>query len=549
MSNYRRLLKVKSFIKKYKLMFLGSIVFTIISSLLSCIIPYITGYIVDTIFTNNKNNLLLYKYVFFIILIYIFIYLLSIVSKFLFAKIQSFIVNDIKLELINKIIDLPFSFFAQHEKGYILDRINESNSIGTVFSAPLVGIFMNLIQAIFSLFVMFTINFKITIIILIILPISFIISQYSSKKLSKNTQLLLESTSILNAEEYELLNGIEDVKILNGKNQQIFKFKNKADNFIKHSINQAKTLALFMENIILVNNMSSVLILFLCGIMILNGNLTIGMYTALSTYVIRLFSSIQTFASFDTLINPICVNIDRVYEILECNDENMNKNGYIDEKINSISFNNIDFKYDKSNNTIIKSLNFEIIKGDKVLIKGENGTGKSTLIKLLLGLYTPTTGTIKFNNININNINNYNIRNKIGIVSQNIFLFKGTVLYNILYGLKDITKNDVERLIVDYGLKDYIDKFPNGLESEINQNTFGLSGGQSQIISFIRAVISKKEIIILDEPTSNLDRSTSNLIISILKNKNISDILIIISHDQYNFDFINKTINLSKVLY
>lgn len=193
---------------------------------------------------------------------------------------------------------------------------------------------------------------------------------------------------------------------------------------------------------------------------------------------------------------------------------------------------------------MLNNINFEINKGEKVLIKGENGSGKSTIIKLLLGLYNPDEGKILCNNIDLAVINNKSLRERIGIVSQSIFLFRGTVLDNILYGQTEKKLQDVETLIRKLGLQEYINKLPKGLDTEITQNTSGVSGGQAQVIAFIRVILSNKDVIILDEPISNVDALTRDLILGILRDKDFQGTLIVVSHVIEGMDFINRVIEI-----
>lgn len=225
-------------------------------------------------------------------------------------------------------------------------------------------------------------------------------------------------------------------------------------------------------------------------------------------------------------------------------DENKGKYEYLNEKIESIKLNNVEFKYNGSEKYILKNVSFKINKGEKILIKGENGSGKTTLIKLLLGLYTPTSGKIFYNNSDMEKINNKSLRNKIGIVSQNIFLFRGTVLDNILYGQTNKNRENVEKLIDEFMLTEYINRLSKGLDTEISQNTEGVSGGQAQVIAFIRAMLSDKDVIILDEPISNVDAETREIMLKILKVRKIDAILIIISHIIEEIDFIDKIIEI-----
>ncbi|MCC2446693.1 ATP-binding cassette domain-containing protein, partial [Bacillus cereus] len=180
-----------------------------------------------------------------------------------------------------------------------------------------------------------------------------------------------------------------------------------------------------------------------------------------------------------------------------------------------------------------------------LLIDGINGSGKSTFIKLLTGLYQPKSGKILINNIDYNLIHKESIRDRIGIVSQNIFLFKGTILDNILYGQTNKTREDIVRLMKRYHLTSHLNRFENGLDTIIVQDGSSVSGGQAQFIAFLRAILTQRDIIILDEATSNLHIDTRNLMYEILQNYNLCNILIMISHQQDGLYFINKTLELT----
>lgn len=300
-----------------------------------------------------------------------------------------------------------------------------------------------------------------------------------------------------------------------------------------------------MENTELISNFGSLLILFIAGILILKGQFTIGLYTSFSLYIGKVFASAQGIATIGTTIKPSCLSIERIYELLDMKDENSGKDKYLNEEIKSIKLQNVRFKYDE-NKTVLNSLNFQIKKEEKVLIKGENGSGKSTLIKLLLGLYDVTSGNIFYNDFDVAEINTESLRNRVGIVSQNTFLFKGTVLENILYGQNEKSRSDVQKVIQELNLDEYVNKMPKGLDTEISQNTAGVSGGQAQIIAFIRAMLTDKDVIILDEPISNVDAETREIVLNILRTREFKGILIVVSHLIEGMDFIDKTINIDE---
>lgn len=544
MNKYKNLLFLVPILNKFKIWFIIGIVGMIISSLISAPIPYLMGYIIDKVILVNGSYSQLFKITLILILINFIRYIISILYQYCFNKVQQHIVNTIRISMVGNIIDAPLNFLNKHEKGYILSRISEVGSIGSLFSPNLLSTFTGIFDFFASILIMINLSPKLTIISLAIIPIYFFIARYSSKRISNNATNVYEASAVLNGEIYEILNGIEDIKLLNGKDIQIKKLTMKIKSMVKSIMKQNLNFIFFVQNIILTSNIVTVLVLLFSGVLILKNELTIGIYTSFSIYMNKIISNTQSLGNLEITLKPICISIERIKEFLNLTNENSDNYEFLNKPIESITFKNVSFKYNDTSDFILHNLNHNIEKGDKILIKGVNGAGKTTLIKLITGLYYPTLGTIMINGKDSSTINKKCIRDKIGIVSQNIFLFKGTVLENILYGYTNKIKDDVINLINEYNLAAYIDRFDNGLDTEIIQNGSSLSGGQAQIIAFLRAVIKKRDVIILDEATSNLDINTRKLILGILKEKNLCNILIIISHQNDELDFINKTINL-----
>ncbi|MPQ30392.1 ABC transporter ATP-binding protein [Clostridium estertheticum] len=544
MGKISSLLKLTPFIKKHKLVFIAGIIGMLLGSVIATPIPYIIGIIMDKVLIAKKGYNQLYYYIGIIAVFYVLRYFISIFSNYMFVKINNLVVNELRCTVMDKVMELPMSYLANTEKGYVQSRIAECSTVGSIFSPSYVGIVLSLTDAVLALVTMFAINYKLSIVILILTPLFFFSSKMSMGNFMKNTKEMLEYNATLNGECFEIINGIEDIKILNGKNNHLKKFNDKLSKLVKSSLKQSKSMIIFMGNITFINNFGSLLVLLIAGILILKGEFTVGLYTSFSLYITKVFSSIQGIGTMGTMIKPVCLSIERVYELLDMDDENSGKNQNLNEEIKSIKFENVAFKYKNNIKNVLNNINFEIIKGEKVLIKGENGSGKSTIIKLLLGLYNPVEGRILCNNIDMSTINTKSLRERIGIVSQSIFLFKGTVLANILYGQTKKKLKDVEELIKKLGLQEYINRLPKGLDTEITQNNSGVSGGQAQVIAFIRVILSNKDVIILDEPISNVDVETRDLILGILRDKDFDGTLIVVSHVIEGMDFLNRIIEI-----
>lgn len=541
MKTYTNLKILFPYIKKSKRYLIFGILGILIASAIVAPVPYFIGNVLDVLvkenvtFSDIKNTLILISAIYFVK------FLINMSYQQSFAKLQQKIVNEIRLDMVKSILDAPLSFINKREKGYILSRIGEVQQIGAIFSPTIITNFVGIFEMLFCFMMMMSINVKLTLVALIIVPGYFALSKSISKKITKCTVKMQEDSANLNADMFETLNGIEEVKLLNGKQIQLKKIYFKIQTLIRSAIKQSFSMIVFIQSISFVSDLVTVGILALAGIFIINGEITIGVYTAFSLYIGKLLGVTQSVGTFEITIKPVCATIERAKEFLFSDLETHKGSKKLNENIHEVFFENVSFGY-KGNNIVINEMTQKFIEGDKVLLLGENGSGKTTFVKLLVGLYEPVKGKIFINNQSIDKLCKDDIRKRVGIVSQEVFLFKGSVIENILFGVEGKNRKDVSILLEKFGLTDYMERLPNGLDTQISQNGVGISGGQAQIIAFIRAVIKNKDILILDEATANLDQDTCRKIMSILCNYKLCRMLFVISHQKLDEKVFNKII-------
>lgn len=541
MKTYTNLKILFPYIKKSKRYLIFGIMGILIASAIVAPVPYFIGNVLDVLvkenvtFSDIKNTLILISAIYFVK------FLINMSYQQSFAKLQQKIVNEIRLDMVKSILDAPLSFINKREKGYILSRIGEVQQIGAIFSPTIITNFVGIFEMLFCFMMMMSINVKLTLVALIIVPGYFALSKSISKKITKCTVKMQEDSANLNADMFETLNGIEEVKLLNGKQIQLKKIYFKIQTLIRSAIKQSFSMIVFIQSISFVSDLVTVGILALAGIFIINGEITIGVYTAFSLYIGKLLGVTQSVGTFEITIKPVCAIIERAKEFLFSDLETHKGSKKLNENIHEVFFENVSFGY-KGNNIVINEMTQKFIEGDKVLLLGENGSGKTTFVKLLVGLYEPVKGKIFINNQSIDKLCKDDIRKRVGIVSQEVFLFKGSVIENILFGVEGKNRKDVSILLEKFGLTDYMERLPNGLDTQISQNGVGISGGQAQIIAFIRAVIKNKDILILDEATANLDQDTCRKIMSILCNYKLCRMLFVISHQKLDEKVFNKII-------
>lgn len=242
MGKLSSILKLRPYIKKHRLIFVAGIMGMLLGSILSTPVPYIIGIIMDKVLIGKKGYSQLYMYVGIIAILYILTYVVSIASRYMFVKINNLVVNDLRCSVMDKVMELPMSYLANTEKGYVQGRIAECSSVGSIFSPSYVSIILSLTDAVLALGTMFAINYKLSIVVIILTPLFFFATKLSMGNFMNNTKEMLEYNATLNGECFEIINGIEDIKVLNGKASHLKKFNDKLSKLVKSSLKQSKSM-------------------------------------------------------------------------------------------------------------------------------------------------------------------------------------------------------------------------------------------------------------------------------------------------------------------
>ena len=388
MKIYANLKILIPYIKKSKIYLVLGLAETIFVSAIVAPVPYLIGKVLDILLINNITFSDIKGILLSILTIYVVKFLLNISYQYFFARLQQNIVNEIRMDIVERLIDAPLSFINKREKGYILARIGEVQQIGAIFSPTIITSLVSIFEIIFCFAMMVCINVKLTLIAVIIVPGYFAISKAISKKITKNTILVQENIANLNADMFETLNGIEEVKLLNGKQTQLNKIFLKIKMVIKSSIKQSLSMVAFIQSISFVSDLVNLGVLALAGVFIISGEITVGVYTAFSIYINKILGVTQSVGTFEITIKPVCATIERVKELLFADLETRKDAGTLKENISEIFFEDVSFGY-KSNKVFINKITYRFSEGDRVLLLGGNGSGKTTFIKLLVGLYEP----------------------------------------------------------------------------------------------------------------------------------------------------------------
>ena len=489
------------------------IILNLFSKIISDIILYNICYIID-----NINQEIIYLIIF-LLVIYIISFILSIIINRIIINSVEDTIYKIRKDTFNHLEKLPISYFDKNDKGNIMSILtNDIDKINECLQEVITTIISSVITLIGVTFIMFYMNVTLFIIVILSVPLFFIIVMKMSKKMNEYFNIVQESLGELSSDTEEIVSSIKTIKSLKKEEYFINKFdkvnKKYRDNSIKSSIYSYLILPINL----IINNLSNILIIGVGAILVLKNNITIGEIVAFLSYASMFRSPINDISSLIGTLGEALAGFKRINNILE---EKIEMNGNVKPNIEgNIEFKGVYFKYDKK--YVLNDINFTLNKNEKLAIVGETGSGKTTIISLIEKFYNINKGNIFIDNININDIDKKILRDNIGLVLQDTYLFKGTVMENIKYGSR-VDDKKVIKICEEVGASKFIEKLPNGYNTEIENDANNLSVGEKQLLSIVRCIIKNPKIIILDEATSEVDIKTEkdiyNGIQKLLKNR------------------------------
>uniref|UniRef100_UPI00403FAA94 ABC transporter transmembrane domain-containing protein n=1 Tax=Candidatus Enterococcus willemsii TaxID=1857215 RepID=UPI00403FAA94 len=292
-------------------------------------------------------------------------------------------------------------FFNSFESGYVTSRIKEIDQLSGLFSVNSFKVLLSILEMVFALFILFKINLILTLILLSLMPIYYVISKKYLSKINDSSYKVAEQNAILNSKMQNTVTGIEEIKNLNVEEKETQKINLESEVLADLSIKQSILFSMGMEFLVFLGSISTVLLLLFGGFSVINNYMTIGGYMIFMNYLPKLYAPMQNISSSILTIQPSLVALKRINEFFELFDIKDNSNEEIEE-ITEIEFQEVVFSYNTNDKFALEHINFKAKKGDNVLLQGENGSGKSTILKLLIGLYKPKEGEILINNHKFN---------------------------------------------------------------------------------------------------------------------------------------------------
>ena len=516
----------------------------IVVSLLALPTPYIMKYIIDDIITA-KNIKYLHLAVLILLGIQLIKLVISFFTNYFFNIFNQEIIVRIKKDLFHRILRLPLSFFDKNQTGYLLSRIREVEGLRIFFSNSLVRFVIGIFEFVFSLVILFYLNWRLTIASILILPLFYFAARFYTGGIRIVSKEVMEKWAVLSRRIQDSLSGVDVVKIFSAEERETNSIHNHLEDLKRSDIKQNIISSFSSEFMSLIGALGGFVVLWFGGINIIKGTFTIGGYIAFTGYLAKLYGPTQSIAMQGLSFQPAITALNRVSEFSSISQEEEDPDRKINiQGINRIEFKNVTFSYGKKK--ALENINLTIKKNDKVLITGPNGSGKSTMVKLILGLYKVKSGKLYINSQDINNISLSSLRDKISFVSQNVFLFNDTIRNNILYSKPEASAEEVEKAAKLSGSSDFINKLDEKMDVIVGETGRMISGGEKQKISIARAILKDSDVVIFDEATSQQDAQSIERIESLIEKRFKDKICIIISHRSIKNLKLNKIIRLKE---
>lgn len=501
------------YIKKYKGKMITALVLSVFAAISGLLGPLITQYALDnTIPQKNMGQLVLLTLAF-VGTIAVSITFSTIRSRIMTVVGQD-IIFDIRTDLFKHLQELPFEYYDNRPHGKILIRVvNYVNSVSDMLSNGIINVILECLNMLFIMIFMFFVNVKLSLVVLSGLPIFAVIMMMIKKRQRKAWQDVSNKSSNLNAYLQENITGARVTQIFTREEENAQIFDRLSEKYRKSWINAVKYSNLVWPA---TDNVSTLVraAIFVVGLLVLTpAAVSLGTIVAMTSYASSFWQPIMNLSNiFNNFINNIAY-LERIFETLDepatiADKPNAQDIGDI---TGEVKFDDVTFSYEQGK-TVLEHISFDVKPGESVALVGPTGAGKTTVVSLLSRFYDLDSGKITIDGKDISQATLHSLRSQMGIMLQDSFIFSGTIYDNIRYGRLDATEEEIREAAKIVCADEFISEMKDGYMTEVNERGSKLSGGQKQLISFARTLLSDPKILVLDEATSSIDARTEKLL-------------------------------------
>lgn len=511
-----------SSLKPYKSKIMVVFMFSILSTLFTIVGPKVLGNATTELYNgviaklNNTGSInfnKLHTILVTLLILYIISAIFNYVQGVVVSKISAKYTMDLRRKVNRKMERLPLKYFDKKSHGEVLSLItNDIDKISQNLSNALTETVTCIVALLGMLIMMFSINVTMTLAIIIILPICMMLTIKIASKGQKYFTYRQEGLAKVDTKVEEMLRNHNIIKVFNSEDKILKDFNKENDSLADNTWKSTFIGGIMHPIMMLIGNLSYVVIAFLGGLFVIQGKITVGNIQSFITYAKNFTNPIGNLASIMTELESMIAASERVEDYLLEEEEKKLENPVLLENVKgNITFDHVKFGYDE-NKPIIKDFSAYVEKGKKIAIVGPTGSGKTTLVKLLMRFYDVNSGSILIDNINIQDVDRNELRKNIGMVLQDTWLYSDTIMENIRYGKLDATDDEVIEASKEAQVHHFIQTLPNSYNMQINEETSNISEGQKQLLTIARAILRDPKVLILDEATSSVDTRTEELI-------------------------------------
>ena len=512
---------ILNLLKDHKFKFILMVICTAISTAFTIIAPLLIGQ-ATTLIYNGINNMIHHTgsidfgTITHILTIVAILYVVSAIFTYLqniiLVQITTQVSYDLRERLVDKILHLPMENLEENKRGDILSRIaNDIESLQNGIIQSSIILISAAITLIGVFIMMLSINVWMTLATIILVPISYILMRAMTKYSQKYFIKQLQYKGSLNGQVEETFTGHDIIRAFNQEENCMDQFESDNEKWFSHEWKSQFYSSLNGPMMNFVSNFTYVAVAVLGAIFVLQRAIAVGDILAFFQYTQSFNRPIQQITRIMNQIQTAIAASERIFEFLEYEDEANPSDKQIVEIKEGITFDNVSFSY-TPNEKVIKNLTFRVNKGEKIALVGETGAGKTTIVKLLMRFYDLDSGSIMIDGVNIEEYDKHSLRSHIGMVLQDSWLFSDTISSNIRYGNLDATDDEIRDAATQVHADAFIRNSANGYETELNEDTDNISHGQKQLLTIARTILSKKEVLILDEATSSVDTRTEKIV-------------------------------------
>ncbi|MBP3706569.1 MAG: ABC transporter ATP-binding protein [Clostridia bacterium] len=528
--------RILRYLKPYSFQFLLVFLALAISAFLGLMPSIVTGKIVDQIVSDNRSMQRLIELLVLAFGILAASQIISVLEQYINSWISQMIIKDMRNQMYNHLQHMSHEFFTKEKQGDIITRMNSDiNGVSSVISGTLTSIVSNILTIASSVFYLFYTNWCLALVGIAIIPILILPTRLVGKKRWTLLTKSQEKNDMLNQHIDETLSvsGSMLVKLFTREEKEYDKFKNINKDVTDITVKEQRTGSWFHVFMGLFMQLTPLLIYFAGGYIIMktSSDLTVGDITVVVSLVNRLNMPVRNILNIQVDFTRSLALFSRIFEYFDKKSSIVTPANpkSVDFKNSCIEFKDVHFAYDRGPK-ILKGVDFLIPKGKMYAIVGPSGAGKSTVVSLIPRLYDALDGEVRISGVNVKDIDLTELRSNIGMVSQDTYLFNGTIMENLLYAKDNATKDEIEAACKIANIHNFIVSLPYGYHTQVGNRGLKLSGGEKQRISIARVVLKDPEILILDEATSSLDSISESLIQDSLDKLMIGRTSLIIAH-------------------